>query len=161
MPVGKVRGVLEALADAHTFSVDHATLGSLPLVASPLGATRTAPPLLGQHTHEVLAEVGYSADELATSAAWGAGVGVATGGIGGAWATRALRDPAPDPALLRAPGGGIRSPSSPPTGARCSAAGRRVSMKAPSVCCPTNAGPPASSGCGRRGRCPPSEDCPG
>ena len=64
VPVGKVRGVLEALADARTFSVEHATLGPLPLVASPLGAAGTAPPLLGQHTREVLAEVGYSAGEL-------------------------------------------------------------------------------------------------
>ena len=57
VPAGKVRGVLEALADARTLTVDHPTLGALPLVRSPLGASLRPPPLLGEHTREVLDEL--------------------------------------------------------------------------------------------------------
>src|SRR4051794_35087733 len=66
VPAGKVRGVLEALADARTVSVDHPTIGTLPLVRSPLGphADPAPPPLLGQHTREVLEELGYDGEQL-------------------------------------------------------------------------------------------------
>jgi crotonobetainyl-CoA:carnitine CoA-transferase CaiB-like acyl-CoA transferase len=66
VPAGKVRGVLEALAEARTISVEHPTVGTLPLVASPLGprGETTPPPLLGEHTREVLAEVGYEGEQL-------------------------------------------------------------------------------------------------
>jgi crotonobetainyl-CoA:carnitine CoA-transferase CaiB-like acyl-CoA transferase len=56
VPVGRVRGVLEALA-GQTFTVDHPTLGALPLVRSPLGASMRPPPLVGEHTREILDEL--------------------------------------------------------------------------------------------------------
>jgi crotonobetainyl-CoA:carnitine CoA-transferase CaiB-like acyl-CoA transferase len=80
VPVGKVRTVPEALAAAAaagrpaTLTVDHPTAGELDLVASPIwGPTApvAAPPLLGQHTAEVLAELGRSPDEIEALAARG------------------------------------------------------------------------------------------
>jgi crotonobetainyl-CoA:carnitine CoA-transferase CaiB-like acyl-CoA transferase len=81
VPVGKVRTVPEALAAAAeagrpaTHTVDHPTAGPLELVASPIWgpttATATAPPLLGQHTAEVLGELGRSLEEIGALAAKG------------------------------------------------------------------------------------------
>jgi crotonobetainyl-CoA:carnitine CoA-transferase CaiB-like acyl-CoA transferase len=81
VPSGKVRSVPDALAAAAaagrpaTMSVEHPTAGSLDLVGSPIwGATRTEatpPPLLGEHTAEVLAELGRSAEEIEQLAARG------------------------------------------------------------------------------------------
>jgi crotonobetainyl-CoA:carnitine CoA-transferase CaiB-like acyl-CoA transferase len=81
VPSGKVRSVPDALAAAAaagrpaTMNVEHPTAGSLDLVGSPIwGATRaeaTPPPLLGEHTAEVLAELGRSAEEIEQLAARG------------------------------------------------------------------------------------------
>jgi crotonobetainyl-CoA:carnitine CoA-transferase CaiB-like acyl-CoA transferase len=81
VPAGKVRSVPEALAAAAaagrpaTHTVEHPTAGPVELVASPIwGATRadpSAPPLLGQHTREVLAELGRSTEEIESLAARG------------------------------------------------------------------------------------------
>jgi crotonobetainyl-CoA:carnitine CoA-transferase CaiB-like acyl-CoA transferase len=75
VPAGKVRGVLEALREAAatgrpvTTTVEHPSAGALELVGAPIrlgSGLRPAepPPLLGEHTESVLAEAGYSADEI-------------------------------------------------------------------------------------------------
>jgi crotonobetainyl-CoA:carnitine CoA-transferase CaiB-like acyl-CoA transferase len=83
VPAGKVRGVHEALeaaaaaGDPATVVVDHPTIGELELVRSPirldpggpgprpgLGAATQAPPLLGEHTVQVLSEIGVDPHEL-------------------------------------------------------------------------------------------------
>ncbi|MEJ2886983.1 WXG100-like domain-containing protein [Actinomycetospora aeridis] len=61
---------------------------------------------------EALDDGGYSAPDLRSAAAWGAGGGVVGAGWGG-WATRALRHPAPDGDLLRGWGDGIRAALEP------------------------------------------------
>jgi crotonobetainyl-CoA:carnitine CoA-transferase CaiB-like acyl-CoA transferase len=76
VPVGKVRTLPEALAAAAeaghpaTVSVDHPTAGALELVASPIWgptdpARASAPPLLGEHTEDVLGELGKTKAEIA------------------------------------------------------------------------------------------------
>jgi crotonobetainyl-CoA:carnitine CoA-transferase CaiB-like acyl-CoA transferase len=58
--------------------VDHPTVGTLRLPAPPIGLSvdpptiRRAPPLLGEHTAEVLGELGWKADAIAALAARGA-----------------------------------------------------------------------------------------
>jgi crotonobetainyl-CoA:carnitine CoA-transferase CaiB-like acyl-CoA transferase len=74
VPAGTIRGVGEALraGQARTRLVDHPTAGPVELVGPPfefesalLGAS-TPPPLLGQHTAEVLAELGVDDERLAS-----------------------------------------------------------------------------------------------
>jgi crotonobetainyl-CoA:carnitine CoA-transferase CaiB-like acyl-CoA transferase len=71
VPVGKIRGVLEALRAAApaTVRVTHPAAGELELVAPPFtlesGSLPAAPPpLLGQHTREVLAELGVDGERI-------------------------------------------------------------------------------------------------
>jgi crotonobetainyl-CoA:carnitine CoA-transferase CaiB-like acyl-CoA transferase len=76
VPVGKIRGVLDAIrtASPSTVSVDHPAAGELELVASPLSlavAAPAPPPLLGQHTREVLAGLGVEGSRIAALEAAG------------------------------------------------------------------------------------------
>ena len=78
VPCGPVNDVLaafeqpQAVARQMRATVDHPVLGPMPQVGLPykLSATpasiRTAPPLLGEHSAQILAELGYSSTQIAT-----------------------------------------------------------------------------------------------
>jgi crotonobetainyl-CoA:carnitine CoA-transferase CaiB-like acyl-CoA transferase len=72
VPAGEIRGVRTAIENAGaTTDVDHPTAGMLPLVNAPFSLAQAslrspvAPPLLGEHTAEVLAELGVDDKRLA------------------------------------------------------------------------------------------------
>ena len=78
VPCGAINDLAEVFADPHVqergmpVEVEHPLAGAVPLVASPMKLSATpvrydrAPPLLGEHTDEVLAEFGITSDQLAT-----------------------------------------------------------------------------------------------
>jgi crotonobetainyl-CoA:carnitine CoA-transferase CaiB-like acyl-CoA transferase len=84
IPASPIHGIAEMLADPQMaergFVVDqeHPTAGVLRMLASPLHLSQTPatyrlpPPLLGQHTDQVLSELGYSPAEVAALHASGA-----------------------------------------------------------------------------------------
>ncbi|MCR6626256.1 CaiB/BaiF CoA transferase family protein [Pseudoxanthomonas japonensis] len=84
IPCGPVNDIADVFADPQVLArgmvahVEHPHAGAVPLVASPLKLSATpvdlrhAPPLLGQHTDEVLREAGYDDAEIAALRAHGA-----------------------------------------------------------------------------------------
>ena len=79
-PVNSVLGAFEqpqAVARGMRVEVDHPSLGSVPQIGLPYklsvtpASIRSAPPLLGEHSVQILAELGYSAEEVAALSASG------------------------------------------------------------------------------------------
>jgi len=83
IPAGSINTLERVFSDPQTLAleivreIEHPTAGKVKLVASPMHLSQTPtaitrhPPLLGEHTDEVLAELGYSPSQIAALRASG------------------------------------------------------------------------------------------